>query len=86
MIEKPDHETLAKQVEELTETVRRLRESRQMLRTLVDTMGGEAFVKDASGNYLFVNEAYGNDFGVDPQAMIGKNDFFVFQPETAKQL
>ena len=86
MIEKPTYEILAKKVEELTETTHKLKKSQHMLRTLVDTMGGEAFIKDDSGNYLFVNEAFGNDFGVDPQEVIGKDDFFVFPPETAKRL
>ena len=86
MSEKPTYEALVKQAEVLTESERKFKESRNMLRTLVDTMGGEAFIKDASGKYLFVNEAYSNDFGVDPQAVIGKDDFFVFPPETAKQL
>ena len=47
---------------------------------------GEVFVKDANGKYLFVNNAFGKDFGVDPKAVIGKDDFFVFPPEAAAKL
>ena len=86
MTEKPADETLEHRIEEFTATVRRLEAHNDLLRNLIDTMGGEAFIKDANGKYLFVNQAFGRDFGVDPQEVIGKDDFFVFPPETARVL
>jgi PAS domain S-box-containing protein len=62
------------------------KDSQRLLQTLIDTIKGEVFVKDTNGKYLFVNNAYGKDFGVDPKAVIGKDDFFVFSPETAEIL
>jgi len=44
-------------------------------------MGGETFIKDVDGKYLFVNKAFGDVFGLDPQEVIGKDDYFVFPPE-----
>jgi len=35
---------------------------------------------------LFVNKAFGKDFGVDPKTVIGTDDFFVFPPEAAAKL
>ena len=63
-----------------------LKASRRLIQTLMDTIQGEAFIKDAKGTYLYVNKAYGKDFGVDPKEVIGKNDYFIFSAETAAQL
>jgi len=74
------------EVEERAETEETMKKSRHLLETLMDTIEGEAFIKDASGKYLFVNKAFGKDFGVDPQDVVGKDDYFVFSPEVAAQL
>ena len=68
------------------ETKNDLEKSRQLIQTLLDTIQGEAFIKDAKGTYLYVNKAYGNDFGVDPKEVVGKDDYFVFSSDTAKVL
>ncbi len=63
-----------------------LKDSQRLLQMVIDTIEGEVFVKDTNGRYLYVNKAFGNDFGVDPKAVIGKDDFFVFPPEAAAEL
>lgn len=63
-----------------------LEKSRQLIQSLLDTIQGDAFIKDAKGDYIYVNRAYGNHFGVDPEEVIGKDDYFVFSAETAKML
>jgi len=63
-----------------------LQNSQYLLQTLIDTIEGEVFVKDPNGVYLYVNRAFGENFGVDPEDVVGKDDFFVFSPETAKTL
>ncbi|MCD4671161.1 MAG: sigma 54-interacting transcriptional regulator [Anaerolineaceae bacterium] len=67
-------------------TERELKDSQYLLQTVIDTIEGEVFVKDTNGKYLLVNKAFGKDFGVDPKAVIGKDDFFVFPPEAAAKL
>jgi len=58
----------------------------RFLQIILDTIEGEVFVKDTNGKYLFVNKAFGKDFGVDPNDVIGKDDYFIFSPEEAAKL
>ena len=74
------------EVKERTVTGQAPKDSQRLLQTVIDTIEGEVFVKDINGKYLFVNKAFGNDFGVDPKTVIGKDDFFVFPPEAAAKL
>lgn len=90
MIEIPKYESLQRRVESLEAELemqkaqyQELKISQNLLKELVDTIEGEAFIKDQDGRYLFVNKAYGNDFGVDPEEVVGKDDYFVFDSETA---
>jgi formate hydrogenlyase transcriptional activator len=80
------NQKLKQEIEERAETEQALIDSLRLLQTVIDTIEGEVFVKDTHGKYLFVNNAFGNDFGVDPKAVIGKDDFFVFSPEAAAKL
>jgi PAS domain S-box-containing protein len=80
------NQKLKQEIEERAETEQALIDSQRLLQTVIDTIEGEVFVKDTHGKYLFVNNAFGNDFGVDPTDLIGKDDFFVFPPETAEIL
>ena len=58
------NQQLKQEIEERAETEQALKDSQGLLQTLIDTIEGEVFVKDANGKYLFVNKAFGNDFGV----------------------
>ena len=86
MAGKPTYEELEQEIEERTETKQAMKDSQRLLQTVIDTIEGEVFVKDTNGKYLFVNNAFGKDFGLDPKAVIGKDDFFVFPPEAAAKL
>ncbi len=77
---------LKQESEERAQTEQALKKSQQLLQTLIDTIEWEVFAKDSNGKYLFVNNAFGKDFDVDPNEIIGKDDFFVFAPETAEIL
>jgi PAS domain-containing protein len=77
---------LKQKIEEVGDINQGLKDSQHFLQTLIDTVEGEMFVKDANGTYLFVNKAFGKDFGVDPNDVIGKDDFFVFSSEIAAKL
>ena len=63
-----------------------LRHSEYLIQTIIDTIEGEIFVKDRNGKYLYVNKAFGEDFEIDPNDLIGKDDYFVFSSETAAHL
>ncbi|MCP4629866.1 MAG: PAS domain S-box protein [bacterium] len=80
------NQQLKQEIEEHAVTEQAVKNSKRLLQTLIDAIEGEVFVKDTNGKYLFVNNAYGKDFGVDPKSVIGKDDFFVFSPETAEIL
>ena len=80
------NQQLKQEIEERTETKQAMKDSQRLLQTVIDTIEGEVFVKDTNGKYLFVNKAFGKDFGMDPKAVIGKDDFFVFPPEAAAKL
>jgi len=80
------NERLGQELAACISSERNLKSREKLLQTLLDTIDGEAFIKATNGVYIFVNRAYGNNFGVDPQEVIGRDDFFVFSPDTAKEL
>jgi len=77
---------LNQEIEERVMTEQTLKNSQHLLQIILDTIEGEVFIKDTNGKYLFVNKAFGKDFGVDPKDVIGKDDYFVFSSETAAEL
>ena len=53
-----------------------LEESRQMLRSVLDTIPVRVFWKDAEGRYLGCNQPFACDAGfASPEQLIGKNDY-----------
>jgi len=80
------NQNLKQEIEEHAATEQAQRNSQHLLQMAIDTIAGEVFVKDVNGKYLFANKAFGEDFGVDPNDLIGKDDFFVFSPELAEIL
>ena len=80
------NQQLKQEIEARAVTEQALKSSQRLLQTVTDTIEGEVFVKDTNGKYLFVNKAFGKDFGVDPNVVIGKDDFSVFPPEAAAKL
>ena len=80
------NQQLKHEIKERAENELALKNSQHLLKTLIDTIEGEAFIKDKNGKYLFVNKAFGKDFDVDPNDVIGKDDFFIFSPDNATKL
>jgi len=72
-------------IEERAVSEQILKNSQRLLQLVIDTIEDEVFVKDVNGKYLFVNKAFGKDFGVEPNDVIGKDDYFIFSPETAAE-
>ena len=58
-------------------------ETNRSLMLLLDTIDGECFIKDKEGIYQYVNKAFENQFGVKREDVIGKDDAYVFDPESA---
>jgi PAS domain S-box-containing protein len=66
---------LISDITERKRTEMALQESRQMLRSVLDTIPVRAFWKDTEGRYLGCNQPFAGDAGFDsPEALIGKND------------
>jgi PAS domain S-box-containing protein len=80
------NQQLKQEIEERPENEQALKDSQRLFQVILDTIEGEVFVKDTNDKYLFVNKAFGKDFGVDSESVIGKDDFFVFPSEAAAKL
>lgn len=81
-----DRQAKALEIEGSISTKQEKKPSNYLLQTLMDTIEGEAFIKDFNGNYLYVNKAFCKDFNVDPKAIIGKNDYAIFSSRVATKL
>jgi PAS domain S-box-containing protein len=53
------------------------------IRTLVEHLPQQVFVKDRQSRYLFVNECYARDLGLPPEEAVGKDDYEFFSPDLA---
>ena len=61
-----------------------LRDSQQLLHTVVDNSEAVIYAKDLDGRYLLVNRRYGEIFRLDRNAVLGKTDFDIFSREAAE--
>ena len=70
----------------LTAVSTRLRQERDLLRTIVDTLPDYIYAKDREGRFVFNNTAHAHDFGAaSPAAMKGRSDFDFFPRALAEQ-
>ena len=67
----------------MLESERRHREMSNFLSTLLDSIPDHIFYKDKNGFYLGANRAFELSSGIQKESLIGKNDFELFDPETA---
>ena len=93
MTRKPTYEELEQRVKELEQEISEHKRAEQdtsnsqhLLQEVIDNIEAEVFIKDTNRIYKFVNSSFCKDFGVDKNEVIGKDDYFVFSPEVAKQL
>ena len=63
-----------------------LRHSEERFRAFMDNSPAVAFIKDAAGRYIYINEPFRNMFGRPLEELRGKTDYDVWPPNTAKQL
>ncbi len=62
-----------------------LRESNNKLNTILDNIPAHIFVKDANCNYLYINKAVEDYFGIDKEHVIGRSSDVLFSDESARQ-
>jgi PAS domain S-box-containing protein len=61
-----------------------LRQQRDFLQQLIDTIPAPIFYKDASGRYLGCNKAFESDTGICRADIVGKTAFDVHRPDLAE--
>ncbi len=67
-------------VTERVETLSKLEESKQFLRTIIDTLPIRVFWKDKNFKFLGANISFAEDAGIeDPSDIVGKSDYDLFR-------
>ncbi|MBA3872675.1 MAG: PAS domain S-box protein, partial [Anaerolineae bacterium] len=73
-------------ITEVRKAHEKLRQERDLLRTLIDHTPDYIFLKDAQGRFILTNTAHAYAAGnIQPEELIGKTAFDVFSPELASQ-
>lgn len=62
-----------------------VRESRALLRAVVDGIADPLFLKAADGRYRLMNSAGAHILGLEPQQVVGRTDRDIFPPDVAEQ-
>ena len=76
--------TLASQVAVALQNARQyeqVRQSEQLVRTMIDSTSDWIFVKDLDHRYVLVNKGYADSLHITPEEFIGKNDIDLGFPE-----
>jgi PAS domain S-box-containing protein len=80
------NQKLQDEIGERQQTERTLRDERNLLHTLIDSLLDEVYVKDRQSRFLIVNKAATRIVNVpSPDDMIGKTDFDFYPPELAQK-
>ena len=58
-----------------------MKQSEQLLRTVINSTPDWIYIKDLGHRYLLVNQAFGNSMHLSPQEFVGKNDLEIGFPE-----
>lgn len=78
--------TIASDITEREQVLSALRESEERFKTFMNNSPVMAFIKDAQGRYLYINEPLEQMFDVQLTDIIGKTDSEWLPPEIAKHL
>lgn len=62
-----------------------VRRRQQALTTLVDSLPGYAFLKDAESVYVTANQTFANAVGTTPDEIVGKTDYDLFPKDLAEK-
>ncbi|TAK93613.1 MAG: PAS domain S-box protein [Aquabacterium sp.] len=77
---------LALNISERRRTEAALRQSEQLLRSVIEGTTEAIFVKDVAGRYLMVNQATSNMAGIPIEDILGKDDTELFDEASAKRI
>jgi PAS domain S-box-containing protein len=83
---KQTNERLQKEMSDRQHTEAALRESYNLLHTVIDTTPDAVFVKNLEGCYLLMNLPGASLFNKLPEEIIGQDDTDLFPPEVAAQI
>jgi GAF domain-containing protein len=83
---KQTNERLQKEMSDRQHTETALRESYNLLHTVIDTTPDAVFVKNLEGCYLLMNLPGASLFNKLPEEIIGQDDTDLFPPEVAAQI
>ena len=72
--------------EEMRQVREKLEEQEDIHRLMLETLPINAFIKDASGRYLAVNNRAAEFFGFAREDLIGRSDYEIFPAEVASEL
>ncbi|ABK15982.1 PAS domain S-box protein [Syntrophobacter fumaroxidans] len=79
------NEQLTHEIEERKKAEQKLRESQQMLQSVLDTIPVRVFWKDFDSNYLGCNGPFARDAGLQsPEEIVGKNDLVMIWADLAE--
>lgn len=78
--------TIARDITDRKRAEEALRRSEERFQTFMDNSPAVAFIKDAVGRYVYVNEPFRNLFGRTLEELKGKSDYDVWPQDVAKRL
>lgn len=77
---------IVQDISESEKKERQIREEQELLRTLIDHLPLNVFIKDVESRKILVNKAECDFMGVDsPKELLGKNDFELYDKEYAQK-
>jgi len=78
-----DHKMAMKALREREDA---LRQQQLVLATLIESTTDYVYMKDRAGRYVFLNSSAANSMGKAVQEIVGKDDTFLFPPDSARQI
>lgn len=78
-----DHKTA---METLRDREDALRQQQLVLATLIESTTDYIYMKDRAGRYIFLNSSAANSVGKTAREIVGKDDTFLFPPDSARQI
>lgn len=77
---------LQRSIAERAEAEQSLRQNRELLHAIIDGTSDSIYAKDAQGRYILVNSAAAQLTGKSVEEILGRDDWFLFPAEEARQL
>lgn len=74
---------IARDISDFKQTEKKLKESERLNTALVEHLPQKIFIKDTESVYVRINKNFADDFGMTPDEMKGRNDYFFFSHEFA---